>query len=70
MVAGTGRISKIWIRGTWPLGAYLVRARAVVKPAIPPPRMITFKPSGEAGAMAVCSLVGFEEGSCGVVGGQ
>ena len=52
MVAGTGRISKMRIRGTLPAGANLVKARAVVRPEIPPPRMRTSKPSGDAGAMA------------------
>jgi hypothetical protein len=39
------------ILGTCPLGAYLVRARAVVRPAMPPPRMMMSRPSFEAGAM-------------------
>ena len=51
MVAGSGRISKMRILGTWPLGAYFVRARAVVRPEIPPPRMMMSRPSFDGGAM-------------------
>lgn len=40
MVAGSGLISKIWIEGSAFLGANLVNARAEVRPAMPPPRMI------------------------------
>ena len=53
IVPGSDRISKIWILGTFPVGANLVKASAVVRPAMPPPRMMTWRPSGDAGAM-VC----------------
>ena len=48
IVAGTGRISKILMVGIWPAGANFVKARAEVKPAIPPPKIMISSPFVEA----------------------
>ena len=65
IVAGTGRISKMLIVGTWPAGANLVKASAEVKPAIPPPKIMILSPLlllGEAAEKGMASYVRRKEG--------
>src|SRR5277367_6608637 len=64
MVAGIGRISKILMVGIWPAGANFVKARAEVKPAIPPPKIMISSPFVGA-AEAIAAEV--TEGACGKV---